>query len=144
MLLGGIPEGPWGAAGKVGPVKVELLYFDGCPGYEAMVPRLRELVGDSAEVKLRRVESPGAAEAERFLGSPTLRIEGEDVERGAAERDDFGGLGFGACPVDVEQASPEAIQGQVRVRRPSFGIWHDVGDGTSARDRNADEHGVAL
>ena len=72
---------------------VELLYFDGCPGHERLLPRLQALMahtGVHADVQLRRVESPEAAEAERFLGSPTLRIDGRDVEPGADERTDFG------------------------------------------------------
>lgn len=36
------------------------------------------------------MESPEAAEAERFLGSPTLRVDGRDVEPGAESRTDFG------------------------------------------------------
>jgi hypothetical protein len=74
-------------------VKVELLYFEGCPSHEALLPRLRELLAEarvSGEIELRRVESPEAAEAERFLGSPTIRIDGGDVEPGAEERSDFG------------------------------------------------------
>jgi len=39
---------------------------------------------------LKRVESPEAADRERFLGSPTVRIDGEDVDPTASERDDFG------------------------------------------------------
>ena len=31
-----------------------------------------------------------AAERERFLGSPTVRIDGQDVDPGAAQRSDFG------------------------------------------------------
>lgn len=72
---------------------VEILYFDGCPGHEVLLPRLRELMaeaGASAEVVLRHVESPEAAQAERFLGSPTVRVDGADVEPGAEERSDFG------------------------------------------------------
>jgi hypothetical protein len=74
-------------------VKVELLYFDGCPGYERFVSRLRELVAEAGiadEPQLRRVGSPKAAVAERFLGSPTVRVDGVDVEPGAEERSDFG------------------------------------------------------
>jgi hypothetical protein len=74
-------------------MKVELLYFDGCPNHEAFLPHLRKLLSSAqvdAEVELRRVESPEEAERERFLGSPTLRIDGRDVERGAEHRDDFG------------------------------------------------------
>jgi hypothetical protein len=74
-------------------VKVELLYFRGCPSHEALLLRLRELLAEarlSGEIELRRVESPEAAESERFLGSPTVRIDGRDVEPGAEERSDFG------------------------------------------------------
>jgi alkylmercury lyase len=74
-------------------VRIDVLYFDGCPSHEAMLPRLRELLdqeGIDEEIVLRRVESIEAAEQERFLGSPTLRIDGRDVEPGAAERDDYG------------------------------------------------------
>ena len=55
-----------------------------------MLPHLRELLRDSDEVELRRVETPEEAEAERFLGSPTLRINGEDVDPAAGQRADFG------------------------------------------------------
>ncbi len=74
-------------------MKVELLYFDGCPSYARLLPRLEELidrVGVQAQLELRRVESADAAVAERFLGSPTVRVDGRDVDPGAAERTDFG------------------------------------------------------
>ena len=72
---------------------IELLYFDGCPSHEAFVPRLRELLaqaGVDAPVLQRRVESDDAAQQQRFLGSPTLRIDGVDVDPGAAQREDYG------------------------------------------------------
>jgi hypothetical protein len=74
-------------------VRVELLYFEGCPNHERLLPRLNELVAGAdpnAGVELRRVESIEAAERERFLGSPTVRIDGVDVDPGAADRTDFG------------------------------------------------------
>jgi hypothetical protein len=74
-------------------VKIELLYFEGCPSYAELRPRLRELLtqeGIDEEVGLRRVETPEEAEHERFLGSPTVRIDGEDVDPTAKDRDDFG------------------------------------------------------
>ncbi|MBS1878809.1 MAG: hypothetical protein JST31_04805 [Actinobacteria bacterium] len=72
---------------------VELLYFDGCPGYEELLPRLRALIaseGIGAELELRRIETSAQAERERFLGSPTVRVDGVDVDPGAACRTDFG------------------------------------------------------
>ncbi|MBS1885673.1 MAG: hypothetical protein JSU06_00630 [Actinobacteria bacterium] len=74
-------------------MKVELLYFEGCPSYEALLPELRALLADEGigvEVELRRVETVEEAEHERFLGSPTVRVDGVDVEPGAAKREDFG------------------------------------------------------
>ena len=74
-------------------MKIGLLYFDGCPSHERLYPRLERLLretGVSDPIEVRRVESVEAAEAERFLGSPSLRIDGEDVEPGADERSDFG------------------------------------------------------
>ena len=74
-------------------MRVELLYFDGCPSYEALLPRVRELLAGldaDAELELRRVETDEAALRERFLGSPTLRVDGRDIEPGAAARTDFG------------------------------------------------------
>ena len=74
-------------------MNVELLYFDGCPSYENLLPRLRALLEDAGAgdaLALRRVESESAAERERFLGSPTVRVNGRDVDPGAGERGDFG------------------------------------------------------
>jgi hypothetical protein len=74
-------------------MRIELLYFEGCPGYEALLPRLRELIADEGfdvPIQLRRIETVEAAQRERFLGSPTVRIDGEDVEPGASDRKDFG------------------------------------------------------
>lgn len=72
---------------------IELLYFDGCPSYEAFLSRLHELLaqaGVDAPVLERRAESDEAALQDRFLGSPTVRIDGLDVEPGATQRVDSG------------------------------------------------------
>jgi alkylmercury lyase len=74
-------------------VNVEVLYFDGCPSHEALLPRLRQLmaqVGVAVPVQLTHIESTAVAKRERFLGSPTLRINGEDVDPTASQRTDFG------------------------------------------------------
>jgi len=74
-------------------VKIEMLYFDGCPSHDALLPRLREIVAEldaQADIELRHIETFDQAEQERFLGSPTVRIDGADIEPAAAERTDFG------------------------------------------------------
>ena len=42
-----------------------------------------------SEIRLVEVTDPEAAVELRFLGSPTVRVDGVDVEPGAAERRDF-------------------------------------------------------
>jgi hypothetical protein len=72
---------------------IEFLYFDGCPSHEAFLPRLHELLdraGVHAPVQQRRVGSDDDAQRERFLGSPTLRIDGVDVDPGAGRQTDYG------------------------------------------------------
>jgi hypothetical protein len=74
-------------------VRIELLYFDGCPNHEALLPRLREILertGVSTEIDLCRITDDEAAHRERFLGSPTVRVNGRDVEPDAEGRTDFG------------------------------------------------------
>ncbi len=72
---------------------VEILYFDGCPNHEALVPRMRELLqreGSPAAIALRRIADDEGAQRERFLGSPTVRVDGHDVEPAAERRIDYG------------------------------------------------------
>jgi hypothetical protein len=74
-------------------MRIELLYFDGCPNYGEFLSALRALLrkeGIEDEIVMRRVETVEDAERERFLGSPTPRIDGEDVDPGAAGRREFG------------------------------------------------------
>lgn len=74
-------------------MRVELLYFDGCPSYQGLRPRVERLLADCGLVEhleLVRIASLEEAQAHRFLGSPTLRVGGRDVEPGADERTDFG------------------------------------------------------
>ena len=70
---------------------MELLYLVDCPGYLQLRPSVEQLAAESgATLRLRRVESPEAAERERFLGSPTVRVNGTDVDPTAPPRTDFG------------------------------------------------------
>ena len=67
-------------------MKIELLYFDACPGHAELrerLPRLLEQAGVETTIHERRIDSDDAAIAERFLGSPTLRVDGRDVDPSA-------------------------------------------------------------
>ena len=80
-------------AGKAMAMHIELLYFTGCPGYERVLPLLKALAAEAGaeeEVELHEVETLDDAERLRFLGSPTIRVDGADIEPGADRRTDFG------------------------------------------------------
>ena len=74
-------------------MRIELLYFDGCPGYAELrdrLPRLLERAGVVATMAEQRIDSEDAARRERFLGSPTLRVDGRDIDPAAGSRRDYG------------------------------------------------------
>ena len=72
--------------------RVEILYVEGCPnrdGTHALVERIAAELGIAPEVELIEVRDAAAAVQLRFPGSPTVRVNGRDVEPGASERRDF-------------------------------------------------------
>jgi hypothetical protein len=64
---------------------IEVLYSHGCPNYRealALVGRVRDQLGIKAEVHTVLIADQAAAERARFPGSPTVRVDGRDVEPG--------------------------------------------------------------
>jgi hypothetical protein len=63
---------------------VELLWWEGCPSWEQALSILREEMGalglDPGAVQVREVRTDTDAEQEGFVGSPTIRIDGRDVQ----------------------------------------------------------------
>lgn len=67
---------------------IELLYFDGCPSAaetEALLRRVLAEEGRTAPLTKIAVETPAQAVATRFLGSPTVRVNGRDIEPARAD-----------------------------------------------------------
>jgi hypothetical protein len=64
--------------------QVELLFWSGCPSHPQALAQLRdamdELGLDPDQVLVREIETDEAAGHERFVGSPTIRIDGADVQ----------------------------------------------------------------
>ena len=72
---------------------VELLVVDGCPNVDATLDRVRTAIGETgigASVQIVPIENDDQAKHLKFLGSPTVRIDGVDVDPSAASRDDYG------------------------------------------------------
>jgi hypothetical protein len=64
-------------------VKVEILVFDGCPNAEGAKQLVRDAVKElnvAADIEVVKVVDNDDAVAKRFLGSPSIRINGKDIE----------------------------------------------------------------
>ena len=63
--------------------RVELLWWDGCPSYPEALEELRTILREEGHdpdgIESVEIESDEQAERERFAGSPTIRLDGEDV-----------------------------------------------------------------
>ncbi|HUF48595.1 MAG TPA: hypothetical protein VMM93_12335 [Vicinamibacterales bacterium] len=67
---------------------IELYYFDGCPSYPQALDNLIAALALErlpAEVEMIRVRGTTDAEAKCFPGSPTIRINGEDIDVAPAD-----------------------------------------------------------
>ncbi|MGB6985938.1 MAG: hypothetical protein WBD74_08225 [Candidatus Aquilonibacter sp.] len=74
-------------------MRVEILTFDGCPNADVTRDRLLEamrLESVDAAIASVTVATPDEAQRTRFLGSPSVRIDGRDVEPSARGRTDYG------------------------------------------------------
>ena len=74
---------------------VELLYFDGCPSYKTAWAELLEVIteGDlDVSVRPVKVDSLERAHLYSFAGSPTVKVNGQDLEH-------YQGQGVMACRV---------------------------------------------
>ena len=97
-------------------MKVEILYFDGCPTYLEAENALRGVLseeGIEAGVEMVAVDTDEEAQRLRFPGSPTIRVDGRDLFP-VPERGDWR-LG---CRV---YATPEGLKGS-----PTTGMLKDA------------------
>lgn len=63
-------------------MKIQLLYFDGCPSWESGFKNLQAALKDenlSASIELINVGDDDNATRLKFLGSPHFRVDGEDL-----------------------------------------------------------------
>jgi Domain of unknown function (DUF2703) len=64
-------------------VQVSFLYYEDCPSYDLALERLREVMAEESipgEVEVIKVETEEQARELRFVGSPTIRVDGQDID----------------------------------------------------------------
>ena len=73
-------------------LRVELLWFQDCPNHRAVRAMLGELIDElTPGTKLEDVDAtdPVVAERHRFPGSPTVRVDGRDVDPSFEDPGDY-------------------------------------------------------
>ena len=71
---------------------IEVLYIKDCPNYQgtlALVERVRAELDLHAEVRTTLIADQAAADQARFPGSPTVRVDGRDVEPASEPPTDY-------------------------------------------------------
>ena len=69
--------------------ELELLWWEGCPSTERALAELNALLTelrlDGAEIRMREIRTDAEAVEARFIGSPTILIDGRDVTSSGAD-----------------------------------------------------------
>jgi hypothetical protein len=89
-------------------MKVEVFYFEGCPNHKPAVERVKSVMkeqGIAAKVAQVEVPDADAARAVGFLGSPTIRVNGLDID--PASRSVTGALSNWRSPPRPDEKSLE-------------------------------------
>lgn len=64
-------------------MRIELLYYPECPSHGRALEMIHDALqseGLHAEIEVIRIDTPQQAEQHRFIGSPTIRIDGHEVQ----------------------------------------------------------------
>ncbi len=76
------PSEQSGPSSPSGGSTIEVLYFEGCPSYEHAVTLVRKVLAAeriATPIQLIRVDTDAEAQRHGFYGSPTIRVNGEDI-----------------------------------------------------------------
>ena len=64
-------------------MQVSFLYYEDCPSHDLALERLGEVIAEEGlpdEVEVIKVESEEQAHDLLFVGSPTIRVDGQDID----------------------------------------------------------------
>jgi len=94
-------------------MKIEVLYIQDCPGYAPALEIIKQVLAEEqitatlTGIEVTEANTPG------FLGSPTIRINGKDIERGDASSDGTCGL---ACRTYLEAGNLQNVPSREVIR----------------------------
>ncbi len=74
-------------------VKIVILFIENCPGVKPTTKHIKDIIADeaiNAEINLILIETPEDARRLHFTGSPSVRINGMDIEANIIGNKDYG------------------------------------------------------
>jgi hypothetical protein len=74
-------------------MRIEVLYFEDCPNHLPTMEQINRVLREErciADVREVLVPDLQTAQRVKFLGSPTVRVNGDDIEPAAQGRTEFG------------------------------------------------------
>jgi hypothetical protein len=95
---------------------IDLLYFAGCPHVDATLDLIDDVLAEQGlHARISRIEIKDGddAERQRFPGSPTVRVDGVDIDPSQREADRFGML----CRVYRDGAALRGIPPRAMIER---------------------------
>jgi hypothetical protein len=115
---------------------VSFLFYEDCPSNEPALERLREVLreeGISTDFGIAKVESEEQAQQLRFVGSPTILVNGQDID--PPPPDSYYGLTCRAYRLEDGRISPLPSRGMIR-RAIDVAVKVDPVDGPAGSDRS--------
>jgi len=74
-------------------MKIMFLYSGGCLSHDTVFQDLKAVLeeeGVPEDIEVIKVRTDEEAKRLKFIGSPTIRIDGADIEQGVEKRTDYG------------------------------------------------------
>ncbi len=96
-------------------MKIDFLYYEDCPSHDDALERLKKVIDEQcieADISVRKVETEQQAQEWKFVGSPTIRIEGRDIDPPAS--DAYYGLTCRAFRLENGRISPLPSEQMIR------------------------------
>jgi hypothetical protein len=96
-------------------VEIEFLYYEDCPSHHDALERLRKVIsaeGIEAHISVTKVETEEQAKELKFVGSPTIRVGGRDIDPPGA--DAYYGLTCRAFRLEGGRISPLPSEDMIR------------------------------
>jgi hypothetical protein len=69
-------------------MRITFLYYEDCPSHDQAMARLQKVMAEEglqADIEIIKVETEEQAKQLQFIGSPTIRVNGQDIDPPPAE-----------------------------------------------------------